>query len=71
MLAFSAGIHKMLDQGRPGSDCFNKSSLIQVFTVCLGLFSRQLYCVQNVFIEKKNELESCLNLLIGGLRDII
>ena len=29
-------------QGRPWSDCFLRSSLIWVCTVCLGLFGRQL-----------------------------
>ena len=39
-------------QGRPWSDCFFRSSLIWVCTVCQGLFSRQssLICVCTVFL---------------------
>ena len=45
-LVFRAGIHKNacqnIKQGRPWSDCFFRSSLIWVCTVCLGCFGRQL-----------------------------
>ena len=41
----NAGIHKMLvsiaNREDPGSDCFFRSSLIWVFSVCLGLFGTQ------------------------------
>ena len=46
MLAFRAGIHKTLrqnsKQGIPRSDCFFRSSLIWVSSVCRDLLGRQI-----------------------------